>query len=65
MVKTIAFLIFLLSAGHAAAQGCPEQYRFVDFGLEGRDMVIRRGGRSFVLLMQAGQICRCPRKQRV
>ena len=42
-------------AGPVWAQGCPPSYRFVDFGVEGRDGILRRGGVIFRAFDAAGQ----------
>lgn len=44
MRKTIATLLLMLCATAASADDCPDFYRFVDFGIEGGDGVIYRGG---------------------
>ncbi|MGJ8622502.1 MAG: hypothetical protein ACSHW1_06965 [Yoonia sp.] len=44
MVRVIAALSFLILASPSYAQDCPAFFRFVDFGLEGRDGEIYRGG---------------------
>jgi len=47
MNRAIICLAFILSASAATAQSCPEFFRFVDFGLLGRDGAIHRGGPIF------------------
>lgn len=47
MLKPLAALFLILCAGQASAQNCPDFYRFVDFGIEGNDGVIYRGGPVF------------------
>jgi hypothetical protein len=47
MYKIAALLFLTALAGHASAQDCPNRYRFVDFGLQNRDGVMRRGGTIF------------------
>lgn len=47
MPRLIALLVSALWANLAAAQSCPDFYRFVDFGLESSDGVIHRGGPVF------------------
>jgi hypothetical protein len=42
--KIVLILLLAAFATQASAGTCPDRYRFVDFGLEGRDGVIRRGG---------------------
>lgn len=37
-------LVCLCGAGQVSAQGCPDFFRFVDFGLEDRNGVFSRGG---------------------
>ena len=66
MTKVIATLLLLCSAVAARAETCPPAYRFVDFGVEGPDGVLRRGGvifRAFAgdgtgLLDPAQTVCR-------
>ena len=72
MNKVIAslLLVFLASEGsfirQANAEACPPKYRFVDFGRESSDGVIRRGGTIFrafdaggtLLLVPEGTTCR-------
>lgn len=41
---TSVLLVSLTMAVQASAQSCPDFFRFVDFGLEGRDGVTYRGG---------------------
>jgi hypothetical protein len=45
--RTAAIFIALLLSNQANAQDCPSFYRFVDFGLEGNDGRIYRGGTTF------------------
>ncbi len=40
----VVSFLFILLTGQAYAETCPDFYRFVDFGLEGNDGVIYRGG---------------------
>ena len=47
MLKPLAAVFAILFASHASAQDCPRFYRFVDFGIEGDDGVIYRGGPAF------------------
>ncbi|MFK7754278.1 MAG: hypothetical protein AB8B51_17240 [Sedimentitalea sp.] len=47
MYKILAVLLLAVFGAPAAAQTCPEFYRFVDFGLEDRTGVLRRGGAIF------------------
>lgn len=47
MLKPIATLFFVLFAGQASAQNCPDFYRFVDFGIESNDGIMHRGGPVF------------------
>ncbi|MEP5731668.1 MAG: hypothetical protein ABJL67_20090 [Sulfitobacter sp.] len=42
-----ASILLMLFAGVVNAQNCPDFFRFVDFGLEGHDGVIYRGGPIF------------------
>jgi hypothetical protein len=66
MYKFLSCLSFILFATHANATPCPTDYRFVDFGLEGRDGILRRGGtifRAFTpdgtrLLIRDRSVCR-------
>lgn len=66
MCKTLAAFLFVLFANAAFAEGCPPNYRFVDFGVEGSDGVLRRGGTIFrafdgngtALLLHDRSICR-------
>jgi hypothetical protein len=44
MHRLIAILILMMAASQSVAQNCPDFYRFVDFGLIGRDGSINRGG---------------------
>ncbi len=44
MVRCALTLLLVLLTGQAFAETCPDFYRFVDFGLEGNDGVIYRGG---------------------
>lgn len=44
MLRSLLLNAFLFVAGSAAAQACPEFYRFVDFGLQGQDGIMYRGG---------------------
>ena len=44
MLRSFLLGVFLFVAGGAAAQSCPDFYRFVDFGLKGQDGIIYRGG---------------------
>ncbi len=44
MYKIITSLLVVLCASEASADSCPDRYRFVDFGLEDSDGIIRRGG---------------------
>jgi hypothetical protein len=44
MYQIALLLLFVVFSTQASAGTCPDRYRFVDFGLEGRDGVIRRGG---------------------
>lgn len=65
MLRAIAPVLFILCAGPASAQSCPDFFRFVDFGLEGRDGAIHRGGTIFRaegfdgqdLLLTEGTVC--------
>lgn len=47
MLRAIAAFLFVLFAVPASAQSCPDFFRFVDFGLEGRDGALHRGGVIF------------------
>lgn len=47
MLKPLVALFTILFAGHALAEDCPRFHRFVDFGIEGEDWVIYRGGPAF------------------
>ena len=47
MFKAIALFLFVILAGQASAQSCPEFFRFVDFGLKANDGIIYRGGPIF------------------
>ena len=47
MLKPLAAVFAILFASHALAEDCPRFYRFVDFGIEGDDGVIYRGGPAF------------------
>ena len=47
MFRTFTSILFILFAGPAIAQACPDFYRFVDFGLIGQDGEIYRGGLVF------------------
>jgi hypothetical protein len=47
MYKIAALFILTAFGGQASAQDCPDRYRFVDFGLQDREGVIRRGGTIF------------------
>lgn len=44
MVRAVTFIMFVFCYSQASAQNCPDFYRFVDFGLEGNDSKIYRGG---------------------
>ena len=44
MLRMIASFAFIMCASHVSAQNCPDFFRFVDFGLEGRDGQVYRGG---------------------
>jgi hypothetical protein len=44
MLRVIASFAFIMCASHVSAQNCPDFFRFVDFGLEGRDGQMYRGG---------------------
>ena len=44
MYRCIITFLFVFLSGQAYAETCPDFYRFVDFGLEGNDGVIYRGG---------------------
>ncbi|MBT8412432.1 MAG: hypothetical protein KJP02_11645 [Octadecabacter sp.] len=46
-MRAITSLLLIVFASQSNAQGCPDFYRFVDFGLEGRDGSIYRGGPVF------------------
>lgn len=66
MFKILAAILLCLSAQGAFAESCPPSYRFVDFGREDSDGVLRRGGvifRAFDtdgtrLLLPERSICR-------
>jgi hypothetical protein len=47
MYKVLSLLMFIALAQPASANDCPASYRFVDFGVEGEDGEIRRGGTIF------------------
>lgn len=47
MHKIIASLLFVLFAPSASPNSCPAKYRFVDFGLEDRQGILRKGGTIF------------------
>lgn len=65
MSKHLAALLLIPLAAPAAAETCPERYRFVDFGTESRDGTLLRGGTIFrafdpsdtPLLLPAETIC--------
>ena len=66
VLPILALPILALLAHPASAEACPPKYRFVDFGMEGPDGVVRRGGTIFrafnsngtSLLRPARTICR-------
>lgn len=47
MLRAFVSVLLICFASQARAQTCPAFFRFVDFGLEGRDGVIYRGGPVF------------------
>ena len=47
MYKAIISLLLYLCAGWASAATCPDFFRFVDFGQQGNDGVLYRGGSIF------------------
>ena len=47
MHRIIVALLLAVAAQQASAADCPPFYRFVDFGVEGPDGVLRRGGTIF------------------
>lgn len=53
--RTVACLLVALSASAVSAENCPDFFRFVDFGLEGRDGTLHRGGPIFRAESFAGQ----------
>lgn len=66
MQKILAIVLFVFSTNPAFAEACPPSYRFVDFGVQGSDGVLRRGGTIFRafdangtgLLLRDQSICR-------
>ena len=55
VLRAIASLLLIFCASQASAQNCPDFFRFVDFGLEGRDGAISRGGPIFRAESLSGQ----------
>lgn len=47
MLTFVATLLLALMTTNVVAQSCPDYYRFVEFGLEDREGIIRRGGPVF------------------
>lgn len=47
MYKVLSLLLFIAFMQPASAKDCPASYRFVDFGVEGLDGTLRRGGTIF------------------
>lgn len=66
MYKILATFLLVLFANAAFAESCPPNYRFVDFGRQDSDGVLRRGGTIFRafdgngigLLLRDRSICR-------